>query len=125
MKEHLEVPIDTSKMTDQELQFHYFKMHDADGNNKLDGLELVKSLVHWHGKTRVLDCVDTHSYIITASEEKDHGHGAGHRLQKIFKDQELADMIDPILSNDDKNKDGLIDYYEFVAAQNAAGQTSS
>ena len=50
MKEHLDVPMDTSKMSDQELQFHYFKMHDTDGNNKLDGCELVKSLIHWHGK---------------------------------------------------------------------------
>ena len=48
MKEHME-HIDTSQMTEQELQFHYFKMHDADGNNKLDGCELVKSLIHWHG----------------------------------------------------------------------------
>ena len=48
--EHLEVPgLDTAKMTDQELQFHYFKMHDADNNNKLDGCELIKSLIHWHG----------------------------------------------------------------------------
>ena len=23
--------------------------YDADGNNKLDGCELVKSLIHWHG----------------------------------------------------------------------------
>ncbi len=46
----MEVPIDTSNMSEQELQFHYFKMHDADGNNKLDGCELVKSLIHWHGK---------------------------------------------------------------------------
>ena len=53
MKEHLEVPMDTSQMTDQELQFHYFKMHDTDGNNKLDGCELVKSLVHWHGKLMI------------------------------------------------------------------------
>ena len=51
MKEHMEVPIDTSNMSEQELQFHYFKMHDSDGNNKLDGCELVKSLIHWHGKT--------------------------------------------------------------------------
>lgn len=48
--EHMDVPIDTSKMSDQELQFHYFKMHDADNNNKLDGCELIKSLIHWHGK---------------------------------------------------------------------------
>lgn len=48
--EHLDVPMDTSKMSEQELQFHYFKMHDADNNNKLDGCELIKSLIHWHGK---------------------------------------------------------------------------
>lgn len=47
--EHVGVPVDTSKMSEQELQFHYFKMHDADNNNKLDGCELVKSLIHWHG----------------------------------------------------------------------------
>ena len=52
MKEHMDVPIDTSNMSEQELQFHYFKMHDADGNNKLDGCELVKSLIHWHGKKK-------------------------------------------------------------------------
>jgi hypothetical protein len=44
------MPVDTSRMSEQELQFHYFKMHDADNNNKLDGCELVKSLIHWHGK---------------------------------------------------------------------------
>lgn len=46
----MDVPIDTSKMSEQELQFHYFKMHDNDNNNKLDGSELIKSLIHWHGK---------------------------------------------------------------------------
>ena len=29
-------------------------------------------------------------------------------------------MIDPILETDDKNKDGYIDYSEFVIAQQAA-----
>ena len=29
-------------------------------------------------------------------------------------------MIDPILDSDDKNKDGFIDYPEFIAAQQAA-----
>jgi len=51
IQEHMDVPIDTSQMSEQELQFHYFKMHDADNNNKLDGCELVKSLIHWHGKS--------------------------------------------------------------------------
>ena len=48
IKDHLEVPLDTSGMSEQELQFHYFKMHDADNNNRLDGQELIKSLFHWH-----------------------------------------------------------------------------
>lgn len=40
---------------------------------------------------------------------------------KIFNDQELINMIDPILDMDDKNKDGFIDYAEFVAAQKSRG----
>jgi len=93
MKEHMEVPIDTSNMSEQELQFHYFKMHDSDGNNKLDGCELVKSLIHWH-------------------DQSNHDHNSGQQVPeaKIFKDEELVNMIDPILSSDDKNRDGYIDY---------------
>lgn len=53
----MDVPIDTSKMSEQELQFHYFKMHDSDNNNKLDGCELIKSLIHWHGSYLNLHCV--------------------------------------------------------------------
>ncbi|KAJ8941138.1 hypothetical protein NQ318_004257 [Aromia moschata] len=101
--EHMEVPIDTSKMTEQELQFHYFKMHDADNNNKLDGCELIKSLIHWHEQ---------------GSKEKQ-----GTVEEKVFKDEELVNLIDPILNVDDYNKDGYIDYPEFIRAQQkAAGQ---
>ena len=30
----------------------FVQMHDTDGNDKLDGCELVKSLIHWHGEKR-------------------------------------------------------------------------
>lgn len=40
---------------------------------------------------------------------------------KIFADQDFINMIDPILDMDDKNKDGFIDYSEFVAAQKSRG----
>merc|ERR1712203_510054 len=103
MKEHMDVPIDTSNMSEQELQFHYFKMHDSDGNNKLDGCELVKSLIHWHD-----------------SSNHDPKSGQPAPEEKIFKDDELVSMIDPILETDDKNNDGYIDYSEFVIAQQAA-----
>lgn len=41
--------------------------------------------------------------------------------EKIFKDDELVQLIDPILNMDDGNKDGFIDYPEFVQAQQKAG----
>lgn len=71
-----------------------------------------------------------------------HNHGGGHQQQppqageipqqtgnatpgigttKIFTEQELSMMIDPILDMDDRNKDGFIDYPEFVAAQQSRG----
>lgn len=102
--EHMEVPIDTSKMTEQELQFHYFKMHDADNNNKLDGCELIKSLIHWH-------------------EQGYKEGGETNPVEKLFKDEELVTLIDPILSMDDTNNDGYIDYPEFIQAQQNAAST--
>ena len=60
IKEHLHGVLgdpDLSKLSEEELQFHYFKMHDNDNNNKLDGTELIKSLIHWHGMSGyVFDC---------------------------------------------------------------------
>ncbi|OTF73238.1 EF-hand domain containing protein [Euroglyphus maynei] len=96
---------DVSKMSEEELQFHYFKMHDNDNNNKLDGSELIKSLIHWH-----------------VEESRHLGKNASpHGTTKIFTDAELEQMIDPILQMDDKNNDGFIDYPEFVAAQKNRG----
>ncbi|XP_046976167.1 multiple coagulation factor deficiency protein 2 homolog isoform X3 [Vanessa cardui] len=90
IQEHMEVPIDTSKMTEQELQFHYFKMHDADNNNKLDGCELIKSLIHWHEPN---------------GEEK--------VVQLQYKDEDLSEIVEGALKQADKNNDGYIDYAEF------------
>ncbi len=52
--EHLEGVIEKpeSDMTPQELQLHYFKMHDYDGNNLLDGLELATAITHVHREVR-------------------------------------------------------------------------
>ncbi|XP_063836155.1 multiple coagulation factor deficiency protein 2 homolog isoform X1 [Ostrinia nubilalis] len=102
IQEHMDVPIDTSKMSEQELQFHYFKMHDADNNNKLDGCELIKSLIHWHEQ---------------GHKQQPPQPGTPPVEEKIFNDDELIKLIDPILNMDDHNRDGYIDYPEFVNAQ--------
>ncbi|CAG0917268.1 unnamed protein product [Notodromas monacha] len=101
IQHHYDVPVDANKMSEQELQFHYFKMHDTDNNNMLDGLELVKSVIHWH-------------------DPRNHEQGQGTGPEpKLFPDAELESIVDPILHSDDSNSDGFIDYPEFVRAQSA------
>uniref|UniRef100_A0A8D0G6E3 Multiple coagulation factor deficiency 2, ER cargo receptor complex subunit n=1 Tax=Sphenodon punctatus TaxID=8508 RepID=A0A8D0G6E3_SPHPU len=89
--EHLEGVIDKpeSEMSPQELQLHYFKMHDYDGNNLLDGLELATAIWHVHKEER------------------------GEHTQAM-KEEELINLIDDVLRDDDKNNDGYIDYAEFA-----------
>ncbi|XP_010012313.1 PREDICTED: multiple coagulation factor deficiency protein 2 [Nestor notabilis] len=89
--EHLEGVIEKpeSEMSPQELQLHYFKMHDYDGNNLLDGLELATAISHVHKE-----------------EGGDH--------TQAMKEEELISLIDDVLRDDDKNNDGYIDYAEFA-----------
>lgn len=60
------------------------------------------------------------------SKESGHNHGeqpeAPKVEEKIFSDEELVALIDPILQMDDINRDGFIDYPEFIRAQQKAQQ---
>ncbi|CAH6778069.1 multiple coagulation factor deficiency protein 2 isoform X1 [Phodopus roborovskii] len=89
--EHLEGVIDKpeTEMSPQELQLHYFKMHDYDGNDLLDGLELSTAITHVH------------------KEE-------GSEQAPVMSEDELINIIDGVLRDDDKNNDGYIDYAEFA-----------
>uniref|UniRef100_A0A1Q3FFE0 Putative multiple coagulation factor deficiency protein 2 n=1 Tax=Culex tarsalis TaxID=7177 RepID=A0A1Q3FFE0_CULTA len=92
--EHMDVPIDTSKMSEQELQFHYFKMHDSDNNNKLDGCELIKSLIHWH-------------------DDRGHEDKSPKPPKHIYSDDELETIVGMVLNQMDANGDGYVDYGEY------------
>lgn len=65
--EHLEGVIDKPEkdMTPQELQLHYFKMHDYDGNNLLDGLELATAITHVHKEVSTYTHLSVHAFITT------------------------------------------------------------
>ncbi|DAA21258.1 TPA: MCFD2 protein-like [Bos taurus] len=88
--EHLEGVINKpeAEMSPQELQLHYFKMHDYDGNNLLDSLELSTAITQVH------------------KEEESE--------QAPMNEDELINLIDGVLRDDDKNNDGYIDYAEFA-----------
>lgn len=93
LKEHLDGQINSEKkMSDEEMQFHYFKVHDYDNNNMLDGIELIKAMTHHHG------------------DEEDE-------QMTTIPDDELSEMINDILRDLDSNLDGYIDYPEFVTSQ--------
>lgn len=51
------------------------------------------------------------------SKENVHQEQVPQVEEKIFTDEELNTLIDPILQTDDLNRDGFIDYPEFIRAQ--------
>lgn len=46
---------DVSEMTEEEKSFYYFKIHDTDSNDFLDGLEMIKAAIHRHGSFEFQD----------------------------------------------------------------------
>ncbi|CAG0916145.1 unnamed protein product [Notodromas monacha] len=121
IEHHMDVPKDPSEMTEQasilaplssllmtfcydrcELQQYYFKIHDSDRNRKLDGIELIQSLIHRH-----------------APENKEplKNKSENYFEQGVFPDKALAKAVDRVLRQHDKNNDGYIDYPEFIRAQ--------
>jgi len=105
LREHMQDMLDTEELdklkldSSEEMEFHYFKLHDYDNNNKLDGLELMAAMTHYHES------------------------GPDGKQQAVDIDEdELSRLVETILGEDDLNDDGYIDYYEFVQAQRRATQ---
>jgi len=56
-----------------------------------------------------------HLLSLFAHTEGESHDGHDHN-PKIFEDSQLAFLVDPVLQGDDINRDGFIDYAEFIAA---------
>lgn len=103
MGEYFDDDDDKLKLDDDEaMEFHYFKLHDYDNNNKLDGHELGVAMTHYHETTE------------EGEEQKAHP-------SYTISDEELANLVELILKEDDLNDDGYVDYYEFVQAARRGG----
>ena len=56
---------DELKLDDEEaMQFHYFKLHDYDNNNKMDGLELGAAMTHYHDTDSGGEEIDVRLYTV-------------------------------------------------------------
>ncbi|XP_078503169.1 multiple coagulation factor deficiency protein 2 homolog [Lissotriton helveticus] len=84
---------DLEKLSEEELEFYYFTLHDFDQNQMLDGLEILaalrESLLHHVGS------------VFTQEEQMKY----------------YTDMTDEVLEKDDLNKDGFLSYIEYMHSQ--------
>ncbi|CAH1158991.1 unnamed protein product [Phyllotreta striolata] len=101
IQEHLEEVIseqDLSKMTDEELEFYYFQVHDTDKNSKLDGLELLQAILH------------------TDPDYEQQGEDDTSSLLKESSDfNYFVELVDQVLNEDDTDHDGYLSYSEYAA----------
>ncbi|KAJ8950984.1 hypothetical protein NQ318_006368 [Aromia moschata] len=101
IQEHLEEVIpepDLSNMTDEELEFYYFQVHDSDKNSKLDGLEILQAISH----------TGQHEY-------EDDGNEIAEKPADDFN--YYVELIDQVLKEDDLDQDGYLSYSEYVGGR--------
>jgi len=89
-------------MTPEEQNFYYFKLHDTNNDNRLDGLEVVAAFDHVHQEENANNT--------TAEQQPPPPH------HERLADEELMRLVDDILKEEDLNRDGYISYQEFKRA---------
>ncbi|PSN44538.1 hypothetical protein C0J52_14683 [Blattella germanica] len=100
--------VDTHKMTPEELEFHYFKLHDFDNNTKLDGLEILQAIhhtVHYNEEQNEEG----------EDKEKEVADNTNRSDQDDFN--YFVELIDQVLEQDDLDKDGYLSYIEYVVGR--------
>ncbi|VBB29229.1 unnamed protein product [Acanthocheilonema viteae] len=90
IKQHLKRNVDVDKiLLNKNLKiFHYFRMHDLDGDYKIDGIELIKGITHLHEKMN-------------------------NNAEKTISETDLEDMVSETLRKLDTDDDGYITYAEY------------
>lgn len=89
-------------MTPEEQNFYYFKLHDTNNDNRLDGLEVVAAFNHVHQEENANNTTDPNA--------KPPAH------EERMSDEELIRLVDDILKEEDIDHDGFISYDEFKRA---------
>lgn len=94
--------LDFSNMTEEEIEFHYFKVHDVDNNDKLDGLEILNAIQHTFHKNEHHDPEP-----MSLAEKTKH---------VTYEDDLpwIVELIDKTLKEDDLDNDGYLVYAEYV-----------
>merc|ERR1719347_106272 len=106
IKEHY---LETEKLDDNALLMQYFRKHDTDNNMRLDGLELIKAIARMEE--------DDHHHDDEGDEDTGANPNTLEEGQPKIAIEEIIPIVDSILEQDDKNKDGYINWPEFMSRQ--------
>jgi len=87
-------------MTAEEQNFYYFRLHDTNKDNRLDGLEVIAAFDHVHDDELYDDAVN----------------GRNTTEAQRLSDEELITLVDDVLRDEDTDNDGFISYEEFKRA---------
>ncbi|CAF0971712.1 unnamed protein product [Didymodactylos carnosus] len=88
------------EMTPEEQSFYYFKLHDTNNDNQLDGLEVISAFNHVHDDD------------VTMGNSTNLNQTSPTPATRLA-DEELIRLVDDILKEEDDNQDGFISYQEF------------
>ncbi|CAG5122046.1 unnamed protein product [Candidula unifasciata] len=110
LKQHMQGEINTDKtMTAEEMEFHYFRLHDTNNDTMLDGLELLKALSH------MLPPMDFSPHEISGKTAVEVEHMKNERTREMMNN--YVQIIDNVLAMDDKDQNGYLTYAEYVIAR--------
>ncbi|KAK3597168.1 hypothetical protein CHS0354_038093 [Potamilus streckersoni] len=110
IKEHMKDEINMNKqMTPQEMEFHYFRIHDVNNDTQLDGIEILQAMSHMIPPPEL-----TFTEKVGKSDEQ---------IEAMKKDRQegmlkyYIDIIDRVLQIDDLDHNGYLSYPEYVRAR--------
>jgi len=100
------------KMDIDEQLFLWFKAHDWDENDYMDGLELLKALSHDHNYHHEAEEEEGDEHEIIDGVDQDQHTPAANR-QRLRRTEKI---VDKILEDNDADYDGVISFPEFLIA---------
>nr|KAG5711851.1 hypothetical protein BaRGS_026292 [Batillaria attramentaria] len=117
MKEHLKHEINTDKdLSPEEMEFHYFRLHDTNNDTMLDGLELLKALSHMMPPGMEVMPHETQGKTPADIEKL--------RRDRVFQMLNgFVMLVDKVLESDDVDKDGYLTYPEYIVARRRDAKT--
>ncbi|XP_055597755.1 multiple coagulation factor deficiency protein 2 homolog [Uranotaenia lowii] len=89
-----------AKMSEEEKNFYFFKLHDSDNNDHLDGLEILHAATHHN---------DGHVHRLDGRDSNDDG-------SEDSSENSVIDVIDDFIAFADLDQNGLLTYPEYMKA---------